>query len=50
MTAKKLPAGTGTADLKSLHHKPRVLFQGLQIDKAVLDLMSLLVPMTFRSS
>jgi hypothetical protein len=50
MTAKKLPAGTSTADLESLHHKPRVVFQGLQIDKAVLNLISLLVPMTFRSS
>ena len=39
--------GTSTADLKSLYHEPRVVFQGLQIDKAVLDSTNLLVPMTF---
>src|SRR3974377_1550591 len=28
---------SSTGDLKSLHHEAQVLFQGLRIDKAVLD-------------
>jgi len=38
-----------TADLKSLTHSRRIRIQGLQIESGT-RIISLLVPMTFRSS